>query len=234
MNTALEISGEKTFLEANQYKFMKRLVFVVEGNTEVNFVNNKIIPYLIELGHKNPMTVQTIITNRKQHKKGGVINYEYFKNDINRVLAQGNVIVTSLIDFYKLPNNFPNYSKDSNYIDAIEKAIVEDINNEFLIPYIQKYELESLMFSDSNAFKIVIDSPKQMDEINEIIESFVCPEDINSNPEKAPSKRLNKIFNYDKISDSYLIFDSMKIEVIIDKCPRFNLWIKKIIEKLND
>ena len=116
---------------------MKRLVFIVEGDTEVLFINSSVIPYLYELGFENPMNAQTIITNRKQHKKGGVVNYQYLKNDISRVVAQENVIITTFIDFFRLPTSFPNYTSDSTLINQIENGISNDFNNNpDLIPYI--------------------------------------------------------------------------------------------------
>ena len=213
---------------------MKRVVFIVEGNTEVLFINRVVIPYLYKEGFKNSMNSQTILTNKRQNKKGGVINYQYLKNDIERVFAQGNVIVTTFIDFFRLPTNFPNFTIDSNLISEIEKGIFDDINNPNLIPYIQKYELEALLFSDKESFEIVIDEQSKLDKINEITEEFPNPEDINSNPEKTPSKRLEQIFNYDKVADSQLIFEMMSFESILQKCPRSRNWIITLIDKLKE
>ncbi len=77
-------------------------------------VQNLLVPYLVKLGFSNPMHGQTIITNRKQHKKGGVASYGKFKNEITRTLAQGNVIITTLIDFFRLPSDFPEFTSDPN------------------------------------------------------------------------------------------------------------------------
>ena len=85
---------------------MKRLVFIVEGNTEIILVNKLIAPYLIEQGFSISIHAQTIVTSRKQFKKGGIGSYGKFRNEISRTLAQGNVIVTTLIDFFKLPTDF--------------------------------------------------------------------------------------------------------------------------------
>ncbi len=212
---------------------MKRLVFIVEGDTEVIFINKTVIPYLYSLGFQNPMNAQTIITNRKQHKKGGVVNYEHLKNDIQRVCSQGNVIVTTFIDYFRLPNNFPGYTMDSNLINEIENGIFVDLNTDILIPYIQKHEIEALMFSDITGFEIVIDEENKIAEIQKIMGKFPNPENINSNPENAPSKRLERIFNYDKVVDSELIFEMINITTIMERCPRFKDWIHKVINSLN-
>lgn len=213
---------------------MKRLVFIVEGDTEIILVQKIIVPYLISKGFKNPMHAQTIITNRKQHKKGGVTEYGKFKNEITRTFAQGNVIITTLIDFFRLPTDFPGFTTDSKKIDQIENAIYTDLgNNEDFIPYIQKHELEALMFSERSGFELVIDEEKKLKLIDQILLDYPNPEDINGHPEKSPSKRLLKIFDYEKTSDGELIFEMLDIKNIIDKCPRFSSWLLKIEEKLN-
>jgi len=137
---------------------MHRLVFIVEGDTEILLVQKIIVPYLYDLGFTVPITCQTITTNRKQHKKGGVVSYGSFRNEVTRTLAQGNVIVTTLIDFFKLPASFPGYTTDSHNISEIEKAIHGDFNyNPNFIPYIQRHEIEALMFSSMDGFKLVMD-----------------------------------------------------------------------------
>ena len=217
---------------------MKRLVFIVEGDTEILLVEKIIAPYLHSKGYHNPLNCQTIITNRKQHKKGGVVSYGSFKNEVVRTLAQGNVIVTTLIDFFKLPTDFPAYTTNSRLLSQIEQAIWTDLNqNEYFIPYIKRHEVESLMFSDRSGFELVTNSQDEMNQIDEIIKAYINPEDINNSPQTAPSKRLEKIFKYDKVSDGELIFEMVGIDSMMFKCPRFNDWIFRImnlLDKIND
>lgn len=213
---------------------MKRLVFIVEGDTEVIFVEKIIVPYLYSLGIRNPINAQTIITNRRQHKKGGVGSYGKFKNEITRTLAQKNVLVTTLIDFYKLPTDFPAFTKDANKIDAVEAAIKADFDdNPDFIPYLQQHELEALMFAARDGFELVIDDVSQLAEIDTILKEYPNPEDINHGEETAPSKRMQRIFNYDKTGDSELIFEMLGIEIILEKCPRFRHWITTLIKVLD-
>lgn len=213
---------------------MKRLVFIVEGDTEIRLVDQHIIPYLLEKGYNISMNCQTIVTNRKQHKKGGVTSYGLFRNEVERTLAQGNVIVTTLIDFFRLPTDFPSFSLNSVDVEKIEEAIHKDFDfNVNLIPYIQLHEIEALMFSNSKGFELVIEDSAKLEKINQIIQQYPNPEDINNAPETAPSKRLKKIYNYDKIGDGEMIFEMVGIGDMLTKCPRFSSWIDKIISKLN-
>lgn len=213
---------------------MKRLVFIVEGDTEIVLVEKLIVPYLSGKGFRNVMHAQTIITNRKQHKKGGVSSYGKFKNEVVRTLAQGNVIVTTLIDFFKLPTDFPAFTSDSLQIDQIENAVIEDIADKNFIPYIQRHELEALMFSSNEGFELVVDDQGILTELDQVIEAYPNPEDINNSPQTAPSKRLKNIFGYEKTSDGALIFEMLEIEVILSKCPRFRKWLTDIEDKLSE
>jgi hypothetical protein len=174
---------------------MRRLAFIVEGDSEIILVNKLIIPYLNRLGFRYDMHPQTIITNRKQHKKGGVTGYGLFRNEVKRTLAQG-AMVTPLIDFFKLPTDFPQFSRAGNRISDIEKAIHLDFNNNpDFIPYIQKFEFEALMFSNIEGFSLVVDNVGQLDEIQSIIDAYPNPEDINNSPDTAPSKRRKRSSN---------------------------------------
>lgn len=214
---------------------MKRLVFIVEGDTEIILIEKHIVPYLIGLGFNNVMHAQTIITNRKQHKKGGVTDYAKFKNEVTRTMAQGNVIITTLIDFFRLPNDFPGYTTDSNLIHQIEVSIHQDFGtNPNFIPYIQRHELEALMFSSIEGFDFVIDDQQKIQEIDTIINQYPNPEDINNHPDTAPSKRMERIFNYDKTGDGEMILEMLGIDQMLEKCPRFNEWIDKLIQKLSE
>jgi len=212
---------------------MKRLVFLVEGDTEIIFIEKHVIPYIYNLGFSIAINAQKIVTNRKLNKKGGNVNYEYLKNDVNRILAQGDVIITTLLDFFRLPTSFPGYSADISNISNIENAVFVDLGNrENIIPYIQKHEMEALMFSSIEGFEIVVDDEERLELLEKVISKYPDPEDINTSPQGAPSKRLENIFGYDKVADGELILEGLGIEIMIEKCPRFANWLKKIIDVL--
>lgn len=209
-----------------------RLVFIVEGDCEVAFINKMIIPYLYKYVGTSQwsMNAQKITTNRKLNRKGGNVNYTYLKNEVERVAAQqGNVWITTFLDFFRLPNDFPNYSLECRNIDAIEEGIKSDMRYERLVPYIQKYEFETLLFVSMDGFNLLLDDSGQLEQIQEIIDSYANIEDINGGAETAPSKRLLHIFNYDKVADSGLVLDELDVETMRKKCPRFDRWIEKLV-----
>ncbi|MDZ7899117.1 MAG: DUF4276 family protein [Arcicella sp.] len=92
--------------------YVKRLFIVVEGQTEEEFVNELLSPYLNSFGIYDIRA--TKITTSKGYK-GGFVNYEHLRNDVIRLLKQSgqDVVVTTFVDFFKMPKNVPDYANIS-------------------------------------------------------------------------------------------------------------------------
>ena len=214
---------------------MKRLFIVVEGQTEESFVKELMTPYFVQNGiyDVRPVLIQT----SKGHK-GGFVNYNHLKNDILRLLkSQGqDVVVTTFVDFFRcpeLPNqkNIDALSSNIEKVRDMEKSIFEDINDRRFIPYIQLHEFEALLFSAVNGFEVYFEESVSK-EIQEIIDSFNNPEEINSGRETAPSKRLIRIIpGYDKVIYGNIVALEIGLPGILSKCPRFRAWTNTLIHR---
>lgn len=222
----------------------KRLVILVEGDSEVKLMNRLIIPKLYEyITSKRIITLWSIevckiITNRNLNKKDGNVNYEYLKNDIRRFTSQGVNVITTFFDFFRLPTSLPRYTTDGNAIEEVESAMHKDLKNSIpnlqdFIPYIQKYEYEALLFSGMEGFEYLIDDEESLSVLQSINDEYPNPEDINGGAETSPSKRLMKIFDYHKVGDSEDIIVILGFEKIYDKCPRFAQWYNYLLEALD-
>jgi len=220
---------------------MKRLIIIVEGDTEKEFVDTVLYPYFAS---KNIYDVSCF---KIKHSRGGLSKYSHLKTDILNVIYHSEVVVTSLIDFYALPKDFPRYEESKNINDKIEKirflekSIKEDIEElkkqkfDNFIPYIQLHEFEALVFSSLDGFNIYESNKIDMLEINKVFYEYPNPEDINDNPNTAPSKRLMKyIKGYNKIIDGIMIVEEVGVDTILKKCSRFNEWINKILDVMKD
>ena len=75
---------------------MKRLVVIAEGETEESFVNDILRPYFNSLGIYN--SIQCFKT---KHSNGGLSKYSYIKQDIIQTIYETDVVVTTLLDFYR-------------------------------------------------------------------------------------------------------------------------------------
>jgi hypothetical protein len=214
---------------------MKYLIIVVEGQTEQEFVNDILRPYFAEHGIYH-VSARLIRTSRSG--KGGFVNFQHLQNDVNKILTkEQDAVVTTFFDFFRCPTNMPGYEeaiKKENHQEAVEileTKMDELFGNTHFVPYIQLHEFEALLFSSNKGFETYWED-EQTEKAMEIIAQYPNPEDINSRPEKAPSKRIIEIkSDYDKVAEGNLLAMEIGIEEMLNHCPRFKQWIERLIKQ---
>lgn len=218
---------------------MKRIYIVIEGQTEQEFVNSMIAPYLQDFCIYN---VTPVLIRTSRSGRGGMINYQHLYYTIKMLLqsSQTNFVVTTFIDFFRIPNTMPLYnecmekSNDMQRVEALEEAMNENISDKRFFSYIQLHEFEALLFSNNKGFESYF-TENDARQTSAIINDYDNPEDINSSPKGAPSKRLLCIkSDYNKVLEGNLIALEIGINVILEKCPRFAGWIKTMVEKCKE
>lgn len=212
---------------------MKQIIIISEGQTEQEFCKEILAP------HFGAMGIGIFYPTTKI--KGGIVNWPALKRQINNHLkGSSNKIVTTLIDYYgiyahhKFPNWDEAYKKALNQdkVGLIEEGMKNDIlveNRNLFIPYIQLHEFEALLFSEGTVFESLFDSTEIEDKkyLEETL--LIPPEDINNNPNTAPSKRIKKIIpSYDKVLYGSDLLKEIGLDKIRKKCPRFNNWILEL------
>ncbi|MFI3296944.1 MAG: DUF4276 family protein [bacterium] len=215
---------------------MRRVYIIVEGQTEQEFVNDVIRPYLNDFG---VYAVIPILIHTSKIGRGGFVNYQHLSNTIKPLLASksNDFIVTTFVDFFRIPNNIPNYTNCISLpdreaqVDALEQAINNDINDSRFFSYIQLHEFEALLFTNNSGFEKYKEDNISL-RTKEIVENYSNPEDINTTPEGAPSKRILAIDEqYNKVVDGNIIALEIGINDMLSRCPRLNTWVKNIITK---
>lgn len=214
---------------------MKRLNIVVEGQTEQSFVNEVLAPYLRS---KGILLITPILIHTSKTGRGGLINYNHLYNTIKGLLknqSDGNLVVSSFVDFFRIPNNMPGYDAamksgdDLQKVETLQQVLGDSIVDRRFIPYIQLHEFEALLFSNNNGFEYLWEDELSSQTKN-IVDAFENPEDINSAPETAPSKRLLAINQkYDKVLEGNVIALEVGIKEMLAKCPRFAEWVSRLI-----
>ena len=213
---------------------MKRMIIICEGPTEQEFCKDVLTNYFMT---KNiSIECPTI-----KHSNGGIVSWNTLKKQIIMHLNEGDCFVTLLIDYYRIKDsyNFPGWIDSKNItniydrmhflFDKMSLDLDEELRPRF-IPYIQLHEFEALLFSDNSGFEYYFNE-KEYRKTAEIISSFNNPEDINSSPDGAPSKRLLAIkHDYNKVLEGNLIALEIGIDAILVRCPGFASWIQAIIE----
>lgn len=186
---------------------MTRLLIVVEGETEEEFVNECLRPHLCDLGYR-AVDARLMGSARSRERRGGVRAWSSVRKDLLRFLREDRErLVGLMVDFYAMPKDdhrgWPGRA-DANQSTAAEKAkhieggLLEDICLEMgrsfdrsrFIPYVVMHEFEALLFSDCESFARAVYRPKICAALQAIATTFVSPEEIDDSPETAPSKRI--------------------------------------------
>ena len=206
---------------------MIRLGISVEGQTEEEFVK-KILA--APLRTKKIEAVPILLGRAGENIKGeggGNVTVARLTEDM-ACLYESFHFVTSLVDFYGFED------KDDKTVEELEEHIHQKLKDKIgrkwdetnMFPYVQRHELEGLLFSRVDVFEILPHaSKKSINKLRKIRSEFQTPEDINDGDKTAPSKRIIRVIpHYRKRRDSPLLAEEIGLETIRAECPRFNAW----------
>ena len=91
------------------------------------------------------------------------------------------------------------------------------------------HEYESLLFSDTVTFAAALGERNLAPRFTAIRNAFDTPEEINDDPNTAPSKRIATHYpQYDKVIDGTLAAQKIGIESMRRECPHFRAWVERL------
>lgn len=217
---------------------MTRIKIIVEGQTEESFVEKVLAPALWGRG----IYVIPIILGVPGHK-GGKVNYARVKKDVLLHLRQDpTAYCTTMFDLYGLGDGFPGVPPPPNQ-NGLQKALVQeeamyrdivesspDTRADLrFYPYLQVHEYEGLLFSDPDAFASGLGQTHLAGQLHAVRNSFVTPEDINDDPQTAPSKRIISIYrSYRKVIEGTISAQRVGLDRMRQQCPHFDQWVSRL------
>ncbi len=211
---------------------MIKLAIVVEGRTEVAFVKEVLLNHLWRYG-VDPVVPIRINPRDKVGVGGGNVSVNRLVTHMVRMRKQNYDAVTSLVDFYGFRDN------GERSVEALQEHLAQEIQRRIpdakrMFPYVQRHEFEGLLFSDTNAFRVIaLASEQDIEALSKIRQQFKTPEDINEDPEGAPSKRIMRTLRgYRKAHHGPPVARRAGLEKIREECPRFHAWLE-CLEGLN-
>jgi hypothetical protein len=225
-----------------------RLFIYVEGQEEELFVNRVLRDHLRLSGVlvQRPILAATsfrIGSDARIVSMGGVTNYAAIRTDILDWFAtaqvHGNDALTTLIDLYALPQDFPGCREavakrltGGAKADYIEHAWQNDIGSPRFFPYIQVHEFEALILTRPSILTdFYPERAANIETLSAECAPFRTPEDINDQKTTSPSHRiLHHIPMYRKI-DGFRHLQSIGVSELKAHCPRFKSWLERM-EKL--
>lgn len=221
----------------------RRVKILVEGQTEETFVNKVLSPHL----QSRSLILTPILVTNKQTKhrshlergqpgrrfKGGVVTYQHVKRDVRNILGdRGLTAVTTMIDYYQLPSDFPGVAKLPHTdcyarVRHLEQAFSDDIDNSRFHPFFTLHEFEALLFSAPHFIVASPDTPPgSSNRLGAIRQQYKTPEEINEGPDTHPAERIRKEFKgYRKPLHGVLIAQRIGLEGMRQECPHFAEWL---------
>jgi hypothetical protein len=197
---------------------------LVEGQSEEIFVKQTLAPFLAEYGVyvEGPINL------------GGVSTWGKILKHLKPLTHKG-AWVTTLLDFYGLPEDFPGYQEA--YGPGNPRDLVVKLQNKFgaeidypkFIPFLALHEFEAWLFC---APAIVADHFGQStlaDKVKKAIEEAGEPELINHGKKTHPKARLKNFgVGYKETSDGATLAQKIGIPAIRDTCPHFAAWLAQL------
>ncbi len=230
----------------------KRLLIIVEGEAEEQFVKDVLAPDFI---NRN-LSVCAKLNGEggARAKRKGIKSWLSVSRDIIRLLREDErAYISTFVDYYALPsgddgNAWPGRKKAAEFSDienkahTIEAALLRDLQGKCpdidmerrFIPYISMHEFEALLFSDPDAFARGIGKEIITSEMYSIKAKFPTPEHINDSPHTAPSKRLEEIFRalscgrYQKPIFGVIGAKGIGLAKIRSECKLFDQWLRRL------
>ncbi|MEK8017834.1 MAG: DUF4276 family protein [Candidatus Parabeggiatoa sp.] len=197
---------------------MLRIGISVEGATEREFVHQVISPYF----SKREILITPVPMN-------GNISLDRIRHELPALLGSLD-IVTTFYDLYGFKR------RQGKSAEELGQAMLKNVKPKWqarLIPYVQQYEFETLVFSEPAIVAIELGEADKQNQIEAIVQGAGEPEEINDGVSTCPSRRLKALFpHYDKKFHGPSICQRIGLNNIRRACPRFNGWLIKL-EKID-
>lgn len=222
---------------------MARVILLVEGVTEEDFVSQVLAPHLYDRGYEE-VSVRKLGLGEK---RGGIIGWPEARRDILRHLAQDRSwLVTTMVDYYGLPQGdargWPGRAgatrqavarRAATVQAAMHAEIVAQMGTSFdasrFLPFVVLHKFEALLFSDCTGFAQALYAPKLAVALQEIRDAFATPEEINDSPQTAPSKRVEALMpEYQKPLFGSFAAEYIGLGTIRAECPHFRAWLEAL------
>lgn len=210
------------------------------GHTEALFVRDVLNPYLESQGKTRAIPVPS----------RGLEPFSRVLADVRDILRIPHTRVTTLIDYYGTPADYPGLPHRSpppgnraavyDEIHRLETALANAVDNPRFIPHYALHEFEALAFASPEAIaeqrKRLGGSSILADAQRMLAEAKGNPEWVNDNVATSPSHRLGSLWpvgangktTYQKTVDSIGIVRRIPFNDLLARCQHFQRWVAKL------
>jgi len=215
---------------------MTRLLVLAEGDTEELFVRELLAPHLARFGVYATATgvVSKRLANGKKITGGNL--WGNVRNSLRPLLQDSEAWVTTLLDYYGLPHDFPGARTGIDtgrnavaQVEAVEQALAGAVGRPArFIPFLALHELEAWYFACPNQVAAYYGRPDLARLMQEASAGAGGPEAIDHGKKTHPSGRLE---GYDigfRKTTAVALLKKIGIPVIRAACPHFAAWLGRL------
>lgn len=216
---------------------MTRLLILVEGQSEEIFAKQTLTPYLAErdVYLERPIVLWTKRIFSGGGHRGGALSWSQIQKNLLPLLKDSDAWVTTLLDFYGLPNDVPGYKvaytleRPRNRVIELQKNLFDEFNHPRFIPFFALHELEAWIFCDPETVSIHFDQASLAVDMQEAVVQAGGPELINHGKATHPKARLKSMVpEYKETSDGSTLLRKIGIPTIRASCPHFSAWLSQL------
>jgi hypothetical protein len=156
------------------------------------------------------------------------------------LLADSDAWVTTLLDFYGLPDDFPGLSElpsppgsPLDNVRHVETALLTTLGSPArFIPFIALHEFEAWYFANPRRVADFFGKAEIARTMERACQEADGPENINHGKETHPSKRLQSYGIGFRKTSAVAVLKEIGLDAIRARCPHFNAWLTRL-EKLS-
>jgi len=215
---------------------MTRLLMLVEGQSEERFVSSTLASHLARHGvYVRPIVLWTKRLSSGGGFRGGVSSWSQIRELVLPLTRDNHAWVSTLLDFYGLPEDFPGLSEALSAGDPREKVVAlqnrfaAEINHRRFIPFFALHEFEAWLFSAPAVLESYFGKDRLAAQVQAVVHQAGTPELINHDPNTHPKARLRELAgDYKETRDSPALLEKIGIATIRRACPHFDSWLTRL------
>lgn len=178
---------------------MKRLVFIVEGDSKLRFVKEVLEPYFHSSGLYNGIQCFKL-----KYSGGGISKYAHVRADVVKTLYE---------QAFKIDIEKTQARIFDNLIPYIQLHEFEALVFSSLNGFEEVFERSEMDYKG----------------LKEVISGYPNPEEIDNSPDTAPAARLKALIpGYNKVLNGVSIIKGTGIGTVLERCPHFRAWVEKL------
>lgn len=216
---------------------MTRLLLLVEGPTEERFVKQVLGPHLLEF---NVFASATIVWTKRLPSgggfQGGGRRFKKYDESLRPLLRDSTAWITTIVDYYALPEGFPGTDEAARKPAVREKVAVLETawkklvgDHPRFIPFLSLHEFETWLFAAPDVVATHFGEPDVEETLKSMVQEAGEPELVNDGPDTHSSARIETLLpQFGKTADGPVILEKTGLKRVRETCPNFQSWLTRL------